>query len=92
MNIIVSVSQFRQNIATLLTQAQAGYTVIIKDGKKDREIAQLNGKKHFDVRTFHLALLQAAGIFTTYNHPEWKTKRDVVSWVQKSRKLADRTQ
>lgn len=91
MTITVSISDFRQNISDYLARVKAGDTVILKDEKKNEEIAQLTGTKKFDSDAFGKALRKAAGVFTAENHPEWRTKRDVIRWVEKSRAAADRT-
>lgn len=91
MTITVSISQFRQNISDYLSRVQMGNTIILKDEKRGEEIAQIVGKKKFDLTTFKTALHKAAGTFTAKNHPEWRTKRDVIRWVEKERKAADRT-
>lgn len=90
MTIVVSISQFRQHIAEYIAKAKEGHAVIIKDKKKDQKIVELVGKKHFNPKTFGQALKNAAGIFTAENHPEWTTKQEVINWVQKGRKAADR--
>lgn len=91
MTITVSVSQFRQNISDYLMQAQAGHTIILRDNKKRRDIAQVVGKKKFDPKRFWTTLKRVSGTFTAKNHPEWRTKRDVIRWVQESRKAAERS-
>ena len=91
MTINVSISQFRQNIAEYIVKAREGYTVVLKDEKKGKQIAQLVGKKRFNPETYGKALKAASGVFTAQNHPEWKTKKDVIRWVEKSRKAADRS-
>lgn len=91
MTITVSISQFRQNIASYIEKAKAGNTIILKDEKKDQQLVQLVGKKKFDPIAFGKALEAAAGVFTAKNHPEWKTKRDVIKWVEQGRKAADRS-
>lgn len=90
MNIIVSVSQFRQNIAAYIEKAKKGDTVVLKDEKKGQQLVQLVGKKKFDPDAFGKALKAASGVFSAKNHPEWKTKREVINWVRESRKAADR--
>ena len=90
MNVVVSISQFRQNIASYIERAKKGDTVILKDKKKDEQMVQLVGKKKFDPVAFGKALEAAAGIFSAKNHPEWRTKQDVINWVRESRKAADR--
>ena len=91
MTITVSISQFRQNISKYIEQAQAGHIIVLRDKKKDETVAELTGKKKFDPIAFGKALKAAAGTFTAKNHPEWRTKKDVIRWVAKERKAADRT-
>lgn len=90
MTITVSISQFRQNISDYLLLARAGNTVVLKDEKKGEEIAQLVGKKKFDPDAFGRSLKSASGVFTSEVHPEWRTKKNVIRWVEKGRKAADR--
>lgn len=90
MTVTVSVSQFRQHIADYIAKAKDGYTVILKDEKKNKEIVQLLAKKQFNPETFGKSLKIASGVFTVEKHPEWQTKRDVIKWLTKSRKAADR--
>lgn len=91
MTITVSISQFRQNISDYLAQVKAGDILILKDEKKDEEVAEVIGKKKWDAETFGKALQKAVGVFTTKNHPEWRTKKDVIRWVERERARADRT-
>lgn len=91
MTITVSISQFRDNISEYLEKASRGAQVIIRDKKRNREIAQITGTKKFDSVAFGKALKKAAGTFTAENHPEWTTKEDVIKWVEEGRAAADRT-
>lgn len=91
MTITVSISEFRQNISQYLAQTRAGYTIILKDEKKNEEIAEITAKKKFDIKRFKKTLLEVAGTFTAERHPEWRTKRDVIRWLEKSRQEAERT-
>ncbi len=91
MTITVSISEFRQNISDYLARAQAGHTILLKDEKKGRTVAEVVGKKKFDPVAFGKALRAAAGVFTAKNHPEWRTKRQVIRWVEKSRQEAERS-
>lgn len=91
MTITVSITQFRQNISDYLIKAREGHTIVLKDEKKDKKVAELVGKKRFDPVAFGKALKAASGVFTAKNHPEWRTKRDVIRWVERERKKADRT-
>lgn len=91
MTIIVSISQFRQHIADYIAKARSGNTVVLQDEKKGQEIIQLVGRKIFNPETFGKALSAACGVFTAENHPEWKTKEDVMKWVAKERKATERS-
>ncbi len=91
MTITVSISQFRQNLSDYLRQVQRGDIIILKDEKKNEEVAQIVGKKKFDPVAFGKTLREVAGTFTAKNHPEWRTKRDVIRWLEKERAQADRT-
>ena len=91
MTIIVPISQFRQHVANYIEKAKAGHTVILKDGKKDQQLVQLVGKKKFNPDAFGKALKAATGVFSAKNHPEWRTKSDVIKWVEQGRKAADRS-
>lgn len=91
MTLIVSVSQFRQHIASYLAKAEAGNLVIVKDEKRDQQIAQLSGKRGFNPDSFDKALKAASGILTVKHHPEWKKEEDIIKWVKQGRLSADRT-
>ncbi|MBI3384640.1 hypothetical protein HY030_00420 [Candidatus Gottesmanbacteria bacterium] len=91
MTITVSISQFRQNISDYLEMVKAGNIVILKDEKKDDEVAEIVGKKRWNPQAFERALRRVAGTFTAKNHPEWRTKKDVTRWLTKTRKAAERT-
>ena len=62
----------------------------VKDEKRNEEIAQIKAQRKFDPEAFGKSLKAAAGVFTAENHPEWRTKKDVIEWLQNSRKAADR--
>ena len=81
MTFTVSISQFRRNIADYIAKAKEGYTVILKDEKQDEEVVQLKSLRKFNADTFAKTLDAAAGIFTAENHPEWKTKSDINTWI-----------
>jgi len=90
MTLVVSISEFRQHIAEYIAKVQAGHKVILRDEKKDMEVVELSRRNSFDPLTYGKALEQAAGVFTAKNHPEWKTKKDVINWLQKERKKSER--
>jgi len=87
----VSISDFRDNLSDYLAQIKKGDEVIIKDYKKDEIIAQISNRKQFDMSSFKQVLGEVAGTFTAQKHPEWKTRKDISSWVRKTRKAAQRT-
>ena len=85
MTFTVSVSQFRNNMADYLEKVIQGNRVLIRDEKKDIPIAEITKTKSFDKDSFERSLKKAAGVFTAKNHPEWRTKTDVINWVRKTR-------
>ncbi len=91
MTITVSISEFRQNMSKYLLGRQEGDIITLKDDKRGMYIADVVPRKTFDPAAFERALSEAAGVFTAKNHPEWRTKKDVIRWVRKERKAADRT-
>ncbi len=91
MTLIVSVSQLRNNMAEYLEKVKRGNRVLIRDEKKDITIAELTPTKSFDPEAFGKALKIASGIFTAKNHPEWRTKKDVIKWLEAERKAWDRS-
>jgi antitoxin (DNA-binding transcriptional repressor) of toxin-antitoxin stability system len=91
MTITVSITQFRQNIADYLAKAKEGYTILLKDEKKDEPVAELTGKRKFNLERFKKTLKKTAGTFSAKNHPEWRTKKNVIKWLEKSRQVAERT-
>ena len=52
---------------------------------------KLREKKKFNPEAYEKALKAASGIFSAKNHPEWRTKNDVIKWVLQTRKSADRS-
>ncbi len=90
MTLTVSVSEFRNNISDYLDKVAHGSRVLIRDEKKDKLVAEVVAKKEFNPVAFQQSLHKAAGVFTAKNHPEWRTKKDVISWLEKERKAADR--
>lgn len=91
MTLTVSVSEFRTNLAQYLEQVANGANLFIRDEKKNRLLAEIAGKREFNPDNFGKALKAASGIFTSQNHPEWQTKKDVVSWLKNTRKTSDRS-
>lgn len=90
MTLTVSISELRSNLAQYLERVENGANLLVRDEKKKRLVAELVGRKEFDPDAFEKALEKAAGVFTAENHPEWKTKRDVINWVRKQRIASDR--
>ena len=90
MTLTVSVSEFRNNISEYLDKVALGTHVFIHDGKKDITIAQITPVHSFDPVSFRTTLRANAGVFTAKNHPEWRTKKDVISWLRTTRKASER--
>lgn len=90
MTLTVSVGEFRRRLSDYLEKAARGDTIIIKDEKKDDELAQLTGRRQFDPVAYGEALRRVAGTFTAKNHPEWATPRKVENWLRKTRLQGER--
>lgn len=90
MTLTVSVSEFRNNLADYLDKLSEGTHLLIRDEKKDKLVAEVIGKKEFDPVAFQKALKAAAGSITAKNHPEWRTKKDIIRWLGRERKAAER--
>lgn len=90
MTIIVSVSQFRQNLSDYLAKAQAGHTVVVKDEKKGDEMVEIVGKKKWDPEAYKGMLRRVAGTISAKNHPEWATPKKINQWLRKERLAAER--
>jgi len=85
MAITVSVSDLRNNISNHLEKVMQGTRVLVRDEKRNITIAEIIHTSSFDKNSYEKALQKAAGIFSAENHPEWKTKKDITQWVNKSR-------
>lgn len=90
MTLTVSISELRNNLAQYLERVTNGANLLVRDEKKDQLVAELVGKKEFDPDRFEKALQVATGVFTAKNHPEWATKKDVINWLENTRKASDR--
>lgn len=90
MTLTVSISDLRNNIADYLEQVEKGVHLYIRDSKRGKTIAQVTRAQNFDRDAFEKSLREAAGVFTAKNHPEWRTKKDVVRWLRKTRSANDR--
>ncbi|MEK7617410.1 MAG: hypothetical protein AAB414_05150 [Patescibacteria group bacterium] len=73
-----------------LDKVSQGNQVLIRDDKRDMSVAQINPVQTFDPVAFQKALDKAAGVFSAENHPEWRTKKDVIKWLRETRKNFDR--
>lgn len=91
MILTVSISDLRNNIAEYLEQVEKGAHLYIRDNKRGKTIAQITKTNSFDKDAYEKALRKAAGVFTAKNHPEWRTKKDVIRWLRKSRMADERT-
>lgn len=85
MTLTVSISEFRNNVSNYLDKVKFGTRVLIRDGKKNKTIAQVTSVSSFDPDAYEQAMRKAAGVFTAERHPEWRTKKDVINWLRKSR-------
>ncbi|OGH20109.1 MAG: hypothetical protein A3D74_03440 [Candidatus Levybacteria bacterium RIFCSPHIGHO2_02_FULL_37_13] len=90
MTLTVSVSQLRSNISEYLDRVSKGARLLVNDEKRGKTIAHITKAQTFDKDAYEKKLRKVAGIFTAENHPEWKTKADVISWVRKNRLANER--
>jgi prevent-host-death family protein len=90
MTITVSVSQLRNNISEYLDRVSKGASLLVNDEKRGKRIAHITKAQTFDKDVYEKILRKVAGIFTAENHPEWKTKADVIAWVRKNRLANER--
>jgi len=90
MTITVSISDFRDNISDYLEKISRGDIVIIRDEKKNKEIAEVIGRKNFDPVAYRAMLKRVAGTFTAKSHPEWATRAKVEKWLRKTRMRDER--
>lgn len=90
MTITVSISEFRKNISGYLSQIKAGKRIVLRDEKKDEDIAEIVGKKRFNTNDYQTMLSRVAGVFKTSKHPEWSTQEKTENWVRKTRKADER--
>lgn len=90
MTLTVSISELRSNLSEYLDKVAKGDNLVIRDEKKNKGIAQVSKLKSFDPDAYEQAMRRAAGVFTAENHPEWRTKKDIINWLRKSRMSDDR--
>lgn len=90
MTITVSISEFRNNISDYLAYVRAGDKIVLRDKKKNEDVAELVGKKKFDYKEYKAMLKRVAGTFTAKKHPEWRTRKDVEKWLRETRMNAER--
>lgn len=91
MTLTVSVSELRNNISLYLERVVKGTRVLIRDEKREVTIAQITQTHSFDKNIYEKVLRRAEGLFTQTNHPEWKTKSNVINWVRKNRLSDERS-
>jgi antitoxin (DNA-binding transcriptional repressor) of toxin-antitoxin stability system len=90
MTLTVSISEFRNNLSQYLEKVADGTNLLVRDEKKNKLVAQISAKKEFDPVSFERTLRGVGEVFTGENHPEWRTKKDVINWLRKSRLASDR--
>jgi antitoxin (DNA-binding transcriptional repressor) of toxin-antitoxin stability system len=81
----VSISDLRNNISDYLEKVMKGTQIFVRDEKRGITVAELVQTSTFDKVSYEKILRKTAGIFSEDNHPEWKTKKDVINWVTKNR-------
>lgn len=86
----VSVGDLRNNLADYLERVRQGDNLVIKDERKNEDIAQITAKKQFDSEAFLKALDQFAGSVSAKDHPEWATRNKIDRWLRAVRRASDR--
>ena len=90
MMITVSVSEFRNNLASYLSRVLQGTKLLIKDDKRKVEFAEVKRMQTFDKESYLKALERARGTFAKERHPEWASLKRVESWLRSTRRQSDR--
>lgn len=85
MTLTVSISDLRNNISDYLEKVMKGTRVFVRDEKRGITVAELIQTSTFDKVSYEKILRKAAGVFSEDNHPEWKSKSDIINWVTKNR-------
>lgn len=91
MTISVSVSKLRSDISKYFDLVSKGNTVLVKNEKRGKDIAQITRRNTFDSETYDIVLKRFAGSVSAKDHPEWTTKQKVIKWVNDSRKASERS-
>jgi antitoxin (DNA-binding transcriptional repressor) of toxin-antitoxin stability system len=89
---VVSISDFRQDMSYYLALVSHGDTVILKDTKKDLEMARMVAGQRWDPIAYRKMLKRLASkpIFSAKDHPEWATLKKVDQWLRKTRMNSNR--
>lgn len=91
MTITASVTQLRDNMAWYMDSVSKGTSVLVKDEKRGVELARITSTKRHNKVAYENTLRKVAGVFSDERHREWKTKEDVIDWVNKSRRDSERS-
>ena len=89
---VVSISDFRQDMSYYLALVSHGDTVILKDTKKNQEMARMVAGQRWDsiAHKKMLKKLVLEPIFSAKDHPEWATLKKVDQWLRKTRMNSNR--
>jgi len=90
MTLTVSISDLRNNLSDYLEKVMKGTRIFVRDDKRGITVAELIHTSTFDKVSYEKTLRKAVGVLSEDNHPEWKTKSDVINWVTKNRLSDDR--
>ncbi|KKU90888.1 MAG: hypothetical protein UY21_C0015G0003 [Microgenomates group bacterium GW2011_GWA1_48_10] len=87
----VSISDLRNNLSDYIDKVKAGDDLVVKDEKKDEEVAVVRAaKKKFNPVAYRAMLDRVSGTISAKNHPEWATIAKTEKWLRKIRKASDR--
>lgn len=87
---VVSISDFRDNISSYLSQVQQGNKLILTDKKRGKVVAEVVKRDKTELEEYREMLKKVAGTFTAKNHPEWATRKKVDQWLRKTRLASNR--
>ena len=78
----VSASDFRQNMFRYFDLVKKGNTIVVRNDKKDETLVQITQAKSWDPEAYGEMLKNLAKkpVFTSEDHPEWATLRDIQRW------------
>ena len=91
---VISISDLRNSLSDYLFKVKLGDSLVIKDEKKDEEIAEIIPRKKFDQKKYaasYKRMLKNLKGISAKDHPEWATRAKVEKWLRQTRMNAERS-